>query len=534
MTSVHFYVPNGDLSGPAAGYIAVAMYHREQGGSGTSYVDIGPTVDYQLVDGEVTIDLEPNTEANAWQISERVIGGITRLISVPDSPTVVEYSSLPSLDGRTLPPSGEPEAAWWIALEEVAAGGTPGGGGGAVTSVNSKTGTVVLNADDLADGTAKKMLTAAERTKLAGVAAGATVNATDAALRDRATHTGTQTSASISDFTEAVQDAVAALLAEGTNVTLTYNDAGNVLTVAAAGGSGGGLDAEGARDAIGVALLGTGVISVVVNDAADTITISSTATANSTDAALRDRSTHTGTQTADTITDGTTNKAYTATANSTDAALRDRSTHTGTQTADTITDGTTNKAYTATEKTKLAGIAAAATANRSDAATDTLLSAKAPLASPTFTGTVVVPVASGVTSPVQKQAIDDLTTSVTNSLLLKADKTYVDSSVAASNLVAVNAQTTNYTLALSDVNKAVEVTSASAATVTVPLNSAVAFPIGSVVEVDRLGTGSVTLVATGGVTIRYASSTLALRAQYSALTIRKQATDTWLATGDMT
>lgn len=499
MTSVHFYVPNGDLSGPAAGYIAVAMYHREQGGSGTSYVDIGPTVDYQLVDGEVTIDLEPNTEANAWQISERVIGGITRLISVPDSPTVVEYSSLPSLDGRTLPPSGEPEAAWWIALEEVAAGGTPGGGGGAVTSVNSKTGTVVLNADDLADGTAKKMLTAAERTKLAGVAAGATVNATDAALRDRATHTGTQTSASISDFTEAVQDAVAALLAEGTNVTLTYNDAGNVLTVAAAGGSGGGLDAEGARDAIGVALLGTGVISVVVNDAADTITISSTATANSTD-----------------------------------AALRDRSTHTGTQTADTITDGTTNKAYTATEKTKLAGIAAAATANRSDAATDTLLSAKAPLASPTFTGTVVVPVASGVTSPVQKQAIDDLTTSVTNSLLLKADKTYVDSSVAASNLVAVNAQTTNYTLALSDVNKAVEVTSASAATVTVPLNSAVAFPIGSVVEVDRLGTGSVTLVATGGVTIRYASSTLALRAQYSALTIRKQATDTWLATGDMT
>jgi hypothetical protein len=499
MTSVHFYVPNGDLSGPAAGYIAVAMYHREQGGSGTSYVDIGPTVDYQLVDGEVTIDLEPNTEANAWQISERVIGGITRLISVPDSPTVVEYSSLPSLDGRTLPPSGEPEAAWWIALEEVAAGGTPGGGGGAVTSVNSKTGTVVLNADDLADGTAKKMLTAAERTKLAGVAAGATVNATDAALRDRATHTGTQTSASISDFTEAVQDAVAALLAEGTNVTLTYNDAGNVLTVAAAGGSGGGLDAEGARDAIGVALLGTGVISVVVNDAADTITISSTATANSTD-----------------------------------AALRDRSTHTGTQTADTITDGTTNKAYTATEKTKLAGIAAAATANRSDAATDTLLSAKAPLASPTFTGTVVVPVASGVTSPVQKQAIDDLTTSVTNSLLLKADKTYVDSSVAASNLVAVNAQTTNYTLALSDANKAVEVTSASATTVTVPLNSAVAFPIGSVVEVDRLGTGSVTLVATGGVTIRYASSTLALRAQYSALTIRKQATDTWLATGDMT
>ena len=44
-----------------------------------------------------------------------------------------------------------------------------------------------------------------------------------------------------------------------------------------------------------------------------------------------------------------------------------RSNHTGTQDADTITDGTTNKVYTATEKTKLAGIATGATANSADA-----------------------------------------------------------------------------------------------------------------------------------------------------------------------
>lgn len=67
--------------------------------------------------------------------------------------------------------------------------------------------------------------------------------------------------------------------------------------------------------------------------------------------AAKNRANHTGTQTADTITDGTTNKVYTAaekiklagiatgaTANSTDAQLRDRSTHTGTQTASTISD----------------------------------------------------------------------------------------------------------------------------------------------------------------------------------------------------
>lgn len=44
-----------------------------------------------------------------------------------------------------------------------------------------------------------------------------------------------------------------------------------------------------------------------------------------------------------------------------------RANHTGTQSADTIIDGTTNKVYTATEQSKLAGIATGATANDTDA-----------------------------------------------------------------------------------------------------------------------------------------------------------------------
>lgn len=48
---------------------------------------------------------------------------------------------------------------------------------------------------------------------------------------DRSNHTGTQTAATISDFSEAAQDAIAALLVAGTNVTLSYNDAGSQLTI---------------------------------------------------------------------------------------------------------------------------------------------------------------------------------------------------------------------------------------------------------------------------------------------------------------
>ena len=169
--------------------------------------------------------------------------------------------------------------------------------------------TATQSADTIIDGSSNHVFTAANDTKLAGIDVGATQNATNAQLRDRSTHTGTQTSATIADFTEAVQDAVADLLAAGTAVTLNYDEAANSLTITGTGGGGGGLDAEAVRDAIGVALIGSGLIAVTVNDAADTITISTTATQNSTDAALRDRGTHTGTQAQSTITNRTTDLA---------------------------------------------------------------------------------------------------------------------------------------------------------------------------------------------------------------------------------
>lgn len=39
---------------------------------------------------------------------------------------------------------------------------------------------------------------------------------------------------------EQIDDRVAALLTAGANITLTYNDAANTLTIAASGGGGGG------------------------------------------------------------------------------------------------------------------------------------------------------------------------------------------------------------------------------------------------------------------------------------------------------
>jgi hypothetical protein len=60
--------------------------------------------------------------------------------------------------------------------------------------------------------------------------------ATDAQLRDRTTHTGSQTASTISDLTEVVQDIVGAMVVNGTNITAIYNDGAGTLTISATGG----------------------------------------------------------------------------------------------------------------------------------------------------------------------------------------------------------------------------------------------------------------------------------------------------------
>ena len=57
-----------------------------------------------------------------------------------------------------------------------------------------------FNMANMVEGTTNKILSATERTKLSGIATGATANDTDANLKNRANHTGTQLKSTISDF----------------------------------------------------------------------------------------------------------------------------------------------------------------------------------------------------------------------------------------------------------------------------------------------------------------------------------------------
>lgn len=103
---------------------------------------------------------------------------------------------------------------------------------------------------------------------------------------------------------------------------------------------------------------------------------------------------------------------------------------------------------------------------------------------------------------------------------------------AASVLRPLSEQTASYTLVLGDAGKAVEMDVASANDVTVPPNSSVAFPVGTVIHICQVGAGQTTVVEGAGVTVD-TPLTLALSGQWSTAELRKRGTDLWVLSGDL-
>jgi hypothetical protein len=102
----------------------------------------------------------------------------------------------------------------------------------------------------------------------------------------------------------------------------------------------------------------------------------------------------------------------------------------------------------------------------------------------------------------------------------------------------LNAQTATYTVVLGDAFKLVTMSNAAANDFQIPTNANVAFPVGTVINVVQIGAGTTTIeaVTPGTTTVESTGATTAapeLRAQFSAASCIKVATDTWYVVGDI-
>lgn len=152
----------------------------------------------------------------------------------------------------------------------------------------------------------------------------------------------------------------------------------------------------------------------------------------------------------------------------------------------------------------------------------------------TFADTLIA--ASNVTQhqaalSITESQISDLGSYITAS----STDTLTNKSIAASQItsLAPSRQTgATYTLALSDVNKIVEMNNASANTVTIPTNATVAFAVGDIVNIIQYGAGATTVDGAVGVTVNGVSSGgAAIEAQYKGVSLHKTASDEWVMVG---
>ena len=165
------------------------------------------------------------------------------------------------------------------------------------------------------------------------------------------------------------------------------------------------------------------------------------------------------------------------------------------------------------------------------------ISGFATLASPTFTGTVTLPANTITSSMIMDGTIADI--DISSSAAISYSKLNLSNSITTTDLASgaaiggfnstLNAQTASYTLQATDLAKLVTIDSASNTVVTVPN----ILSDGDRIDVLRKHlTGEVTITAGSGVTV-YGTPGLKLRSQWSGATLVKLAANTWVVMGDL-
>ena len=114
--------------------------------------------------------------------------------------------------------------------------------------------------------------------------------------------------------------------------------------------------------------------------------------------------------------------------------------------------------------------------------------------------------------------------SVTTNLGLKVD-----------SLTPISQKTASYTLSsLTERDDLIEMSSASALTLTIPTDATLDFPIGTSIDILQTGAGQVTIAPVSGTVTVNATPGLKLRTTWSSATIFKRAANTWVVFGDLT
>jgi hypothetical protein len=147
------------------------------------------------------------------------------------------------------------------------------------------------------------------------------------------------------------------------------------------------------------------------------------------------------------------------------------------------------------------------------------LASKAPIASPTFTGTV-----SGITKSMVGLGNVDNTTDL-NKPISSLTQTALDTKI--NKLIETNAKSSSYSILSSDAFKLIEMSGGG--TLTIVDNAD--FAVGTTIEVLQTTDSQVTIAGSGFTP--NSTPGLKLRARWSSATLLKRGTNSWVVMGDL-
>lgn len=472
------------------------------------------------------------THVKSVRIANESGGALTYHLAVYDNsasievPITVPATSLPDDDVDTMVEPFNLQNGDYIKLYSSGAGVKV-----AITLAENTDTAGATTSDDLAEGTTNLYLTSAERTKLSGIATGAEVNQN-----------------AFSNVAVTGQDTVAAdgktdtlNLEAGTGITITTNATTDTVTItnSATGANAFGnvavagqntVAADSTNDTLTLAA-GTG-ITITTNDTTDTVTITSSVTAPNTfgTIAVAGQNSVVADSTTDTLT-LTAGTGITITTDDTTDTVTITNSATGANAFGNVAvAGQTTVAADSTNDTLTLAAGTGITITTNDT-TDTVTITNSVTAPNTF-GTIAV---TGQNSVVADSTTDTLTLAAGNNITITTDDTTDTVTIAASVpsvYSSVRTQSgTTYTLALTDAGDYIQTTSTTAVTITVPLQSSVAWAADTEIYFEQNNTGQITIAGASGVTIN-SSETLKSFARYSVMALKRVAENVWTLTGE--
>lgn len=97
----------------------------------------------------------------------------------------------------------------------------------------------------------------------------------------------------------------------------------------------------------------------------------------------------------------------------------------------------------------------------------------------------------------------------------------------------VNQFTGSHVIDLNDTGAIIEINSSSSQSVTIPTDASSNLNIGCIIEIVRIGTGSVTINSQTGVTILSPNSYNSISVRYGRIILRKRSANSWIINGDL-